>query len=321
MKKLPFILGAVVLVIAGLLVWFFLSTFTLVERPQSLPPSELARRDGRLALERIFQRQGVAVQRFDSHQNPDPASDLIVADNDWLARQTSAQLTAWRTWLEAGGRLVLFWSTAETSTFLPDLGLYPSLDTEGPTSPGSGYFDNPLPEGDTKALTISLDQRFRLELEAESLADEPRALTWIQHAPLDGEDEVSLQLVWLQLTVEKGWLAVTGRGWLLENEQLTQHDNEAFVQRLFAGAQRVALQKTDRLQGGAFIPEAWYGLILPLAVLAVLLVWRGLVRTAPPLPAPEPERRSLAERFAAEGRYLTRIKPPKPHPKENQNEH
>ena len=128
-----------------------------------------------------------------------------------------------------------------------------------------------------------------------------------QHDPaliLMSEGQREGQSRWLQFRHGSGWLAITGAAWFWENEELGKFDHAALISVVMAGnppVQSVSLLQDSRPAAPVVWPAAWWALIAPLLTFLVVLIWYQVPRLGPAIPAPAAQRRSLAERFAAEG--------------------
>jgi hypothetical protein len=279
MNRVVAVIAVLLLALATTLV--IVSSYDFVPTHEWKEGSAEAERDSWLAFSR---GQGLDTHRYDSVEDIDLSRPgLVIAD--WSDLQDD-EPQRWADWVESGGRLLLMFSPrdhwkgdwAEHSLF-QGMGEM-ATDNHGGTTAKMG------------SLVIDVDPYVRMSpvTGALSYADDSGVVFAVRSA---GE----------------GWVSSSGQLMALYNKGLSKPDNRLFAASLVRDLKGpVWLPEPE---SGPPVPEPGLGspvLALSLALFAGLLFWRASSRLGPVLQAERFERRGLADRLIAEGRFLRRYK-------------
>ncbi len=317
------------LAVAALLVAGFFACFERRPVEVAVPPSAEARRNPYLALSRLLERMGNRVECLDDPSRldalPEPPATVILPTPRWSI--SAARSDALLAWVKRGGNLVVvtytIWDDARRR---PDL-LLDRFDlrqhlrqepSEKPAAPGQPPpFDRPLLpptpaetllradgsettedgfawfDGRDEPLIVEFDDRFYWE-DARGLAE------WAVEGP-SGAHLVDLHR-------GEGTLVAVTDDLFMRNDWLAEADNAEFLVRMLrlhaAPDGRVWIYYGEEWPG--FLELLWqrgWPLLVGLAALLALWLWRAGARFGPlALPAPLARRRWL-EHLEAVGRF------------------
>ena len=285
------------LLLAGLVVAWFLLTFKQVERSVDSPPRGEASFNPLYALKQVLRADGQAVlsrQRLQFEQVPLGRRDTVVIHGD-PRTLTGADLDRLFAFAERGGHLVMQlppWSVSGNQNGAAILaGRLPILP--GLREPECLRLRWP---GDVTRSQFCASPRFALKGTPALLAE------W---APEDAAGHV-----FARFPVGEGSVDLLSDFDALTNAGLQEAQNAAFVRQLLApnwSAGKI------HLIYAADLPPLWRWLLehgwralLPALLCLLLWLWMRAQRFGPLLPAPQAPRRSLLEHLQASGEHLLR---------------
>ena len=283
--------------VAALGIWFGFSThWETVTIPT--PMKGEAVRNPYYALTQFATSLGLHTQEISSVRGLAPDAVLVLAEpGDAFTRPSADSL---ENWVEAGGRLVIEATSLES---------YPTLQTWSGVKPVHGPLARPGagPYANCPLMTVSADglltgQSFRV-CDAFPLLrfDADRAPAWFL------ADDRGMHVI--RTGMGLGDITVLGPRWILTNAALKRADHAEML------AAAAGLRHDDTLlifhpgQAEPLLTLLWRlaapGIVFLLCAL-LALAWRHGPRFGPPLPAPTPVRRSLAEQIRANARFAWR---------------
>jgi hypothetical protein len=254
-----------------------------------------------LALDRVLSGK-LEVRRYSSLDEIDfSGAGLVVAEGEKASAYDEASKAEGKSgglgsWVAGGGRLVIAWSGYyyESEVSLPS---FPEL------APKASEAEREVTSG--RARGSYLGKAVDIEAAGSIRFDRPEA----GEGYLGLSDDTAIRLV--LRSSGKGWALAGARPLFLENRRLADPGNRDFAGELLGqGMEGVvwlpapSRGETAAKAGGlaarkAFLPVAGTALLVCLA-----LLWLRAPRFGPTIPEPSADRRSILERFRAEGRFL-----------------
>jgi hypothetical protein len=305
-RYLKLALGAVA---AAILVWVARHTYwDTVDVPTPMKGEALS--NPYYSVEHFAGALGVHTRRISSLRGLEPGAVILVSRlQDDLLHQPLESLESW---VESGGRLIIPADMLWSSTALQK---WSGITIEKPKAPSP-----PAPRGgsrmdlDPDRGCVPMKVRLSGADAGESLrvCGVPSGLSLVaDRAPSWSlTDDVRGTQV-LRVSVGLGELTVIGPAWILSNQILPRGDNAAV---LFYSA---ALRHADTLlilspsRAEPLLALLWRlaaPAMLFLGAAMLLLILRNVPRFGPPLPAPQPIRRSLAEQIRAKAHFAWRTR-------------
>jgi len=298
----------VALCLAALGVWVAFNTYwDTVTVP--IPMRGEAARNRYYALEHFAASLGLHTQEISTLRGLAPDAVLVVDDlGNEIVREPVDTLESW---VDSGGRLIVWGRLLETH---PALQRWSGVQIEHrmipPPAAGALKRSAPAASGDgcvlmsARAEGAPTGQSFRVCGAGPTLSfagDRPPAWSL--------SDEQGVHAI--RLSVGLGEITVLGPRFLLSNSMLKRADHA----ELLAAAAGLRHEDTLLILRPAR-PEPLTALLWHLAAPAIVflcaamlaLIWRHAPRFGPPLPAPRPVRRSLAEQIRANARFAWRTR-------------
>jgi len=290
--KVRLLIIGCVLLIAGLLGWWFYSHFDYVYHDQKLAPRGQAVYDPLYAASRVLSAYGVATKLspYLDFQHLKPTGDDTIVYYGDIRTLTQAQV--WqldRFVIQQGGHLVLRLPGDKQLNSLP---LLESLHMHAAVRQTCGWYG-----------AEAGDKQDDVELCASDVID-GKAADFDYAAGHDG----SLQ--YAQRSLGKGWAAVLADMDFMTNHQLDAPVNQALMLRVLQpqpGHGRVLLIYSVESEGlpMLLLRDGW-PVLLPLALCLIALLWRMVPRFGPRLPTVAEPRRAMLEHVRAGGEFLWR---------------
>jgi hypothetical protein len=260
-------------------------------------------------MEHLTRALGVHTRRISSLRALEPNAVLLVSDlHDDLLHQPLESLEAW---VESGGRLIIrsdmLWSNAALQKWGGVRIVQPDPTSRAALRPVPGASLDP--DQDCSPMSIRVNGAQSGESLRVCGSESAFSLVADRTPPWSLSDARGARVV--RVSIGLGELTVFGPTWILSNSSLSRGENAAV---LFYST---GLRRGDTLlilspsRAEPLIGLLWRlaaPAILFLAAAMTLLVLRNLPRFGPPLPAPQPIRRSLAEQIRANARFAWRTR-------------
>lgn len=296
-------------VLIALVATFIITQYEQVTEAEPIPPAAEARRDRFLLAARLFERLGFETARIGTLDSADalPADALLLvpAQRGVISRTGIERLTGF---VESGGHLVI-----ESERHGLDDPLYDAFGIErdeydwGDGGPWDlGEYDATdkqaeypadwvgtiamRPGGDTVALRV--------------LMRGGEALTTTRKPLWKAGDRGGTRA--LAVAAGRGRVTAVNDIGFATNFDLARADNAEFLHALAraTGASRVLFYRGHTETLGQWLMRNAWSVLLALAGLVALWLWRVMPRFGPLLPDPEPVRRRLLDHLAASGRFF-----------------
>jgi hypothetical protein len=265
------------------------------------------------SVEHLAKSLGIQTRQIASLRALQPDTVVWVSNlhDDLLHRP----IESLQTWVEGGGRLIiggdLLWSKAS-------LQKWSGIKTVQPTA-GAAAAGAPAAAPDKQRLDPDRDcAPMAVQVNGAATGDSLRvcgrgsALTFAaDRAPAWSLSDARGGVQVLRVSIGLGELTVIGPYWIFGNRELPRADNAA-VLLYSAGLRRgdtlVILSPSRATPLIALLWRLAAPAMLFLAAAVALLIVRNLPRFGPPLPVPQPVRRSLAEQIRAHARFAWRTR-------------
>jgi hypothetical protein len=288
--------------IGGGIAWFFYN-FDKVETTRHVGYSAEARNDRWLAMARFLSRSGAEVQRLtmsELFERELPLDITLLSNGLHEVLSIERQERIWA-WLNDGGQMVAIVPRYELDEdeyiflggFYEDLGLYIEASLEGDDEPTVFSFDE-----DETDISVRFNTGERYQYLSMDGTFEPSG-------SLGSEGRFDL----IQYEIGDGRLTVLASGSMLTNHELEAEDHAWFVHQL-AGVQHGAkVWLAYHRQWPSLGQWLWrhaYWVIVLLALLLVLWLWRCNLRMGTLLQDDTQERRHLGEHLQASADFLWR---------------
>ena len=312
-------MNRLIIVIAGIftaiaLVWIGLTYFEAVPVDKDIPPSRQSLANPYLALERSL-GSGFNIKHHHGTGTIDwPNSAVLVVNAEDLPdfEVSAADLASW---ISQGGYLVIACTRPESDEDADD-------STNSVSLPDDPLFSDLSPE-----FTSEDSKKAPANQIVNTSANNDHAFT----PDISMDDQVSfpsLSDAWAGSTTSfqtggktygvlrhhgKGLIFVSGRLFALQNQGLKRPENRGFAAGIFGklspDGKTVWLPAATRPAGAPAIESLDASpVVLSAAFLCILLFWMAAPRRGPVIPDRVQHRKSLRERFRAEGRFLWRAK-------------
>jgi hypothetical protein len=298
-----------VAVLIALVATFIFTQYEQVTEAEPVPPAAEARRDRFLLAARLFERLGLATARIgtlDSAETlPADAMLLVPAQRGVISRTGIQRLTGF---VEAGGHLVI-----ESERYGLDDPLYAAFGIEsaeydwGDSGPwDTGEYDESDKQAEYPADWVGV-VAIRTDGDTPVLRVLMRggeALTATTKPLWKARDRGGTRA--LAVAVGRGRVTAVNDIGFATNFDLARADNATFLHALARAtdAKRVLFYRGHNETLGQWLLRNAWAVLLALAALIVLWLWRVMPRFGPLLPDPEPVRRRLLDHLAASGRFF-----------------
>ncbi len=315
MKQRNLIIGAVSIVLLGLIVAWFLTTFERVEREIDLPPRGEARYNPLLALKKTLQARDIdttARANLDLAAMTLAPKDLLLLDID-VRNLTAAQVSELLDWVENGGHLALrlpHGAEGRPGELLERLAVTVAEEFGCLTWSERGA----AREAPTNAFTAA-----RAAREARDSADkDDTAGLFCSQYRFKPEEEYESAFEWLWGNSGQGYLFgryLWGEGSVviaadfdfLHNDELRHGGNAALtwqlLGRVLGEGRAFLIYATDTPPWHVLlVKHAWY-VLLPLLLALFGWLWARSQRLGPVLPLASPHQRALFAHVQAAGEF------------------
>ncbi|MBI3448383.1 MAG: hypothetical protein HY049_05635 [Acidobacteria bacterium] len=278
---------------AALLGSFVASRLERVEVEMPIPPGEAAREDPLLAAKMFLSRSGFPATGA-TRVTPLPATRdaLIVTGGDM--EMTGEEVREIATWVASGGHAIVDARSPGVDPLLSAFSIRPSRGSE------------PLPTQEPgPAARVQLrnpDESLRVRTRGPRLLPERR--------PGAGAGDAREAGVLLRVPLGRGDLVAVADLAFIENDRIGDLDHARLLLRLARDAgspHRIVLVRTaTRATFASILWRRGGPILIAIAALGALSLWRLGARFGPIVPSPEPGSRSLMEHVDAVGRFLWR---------------
>lgn len=327
-RRIPFFIGAGLLLALGLLGIYLLGMLTPYQGTLDHGPSPEAQANPYLAAEQFLRKQGLQVQRADGLEAlkdlPSAGQTLLLLGD--RSRMTPKQAERLLAWAAKGGHLLFvaerLWDEDEGKSgdlLLDSLGIqqYQSDDLDDQDSAATAEQDR-------------ADDTYDAEAEAQSAADDDNAYPELTQLYLENEDapayfnfDTDFHLydaenrahAWansdaathlLQLYHGDGLISVVSDSWIWQNQSISEYDNAWLLWYMTQDSQVTLLYRADRDDLISLLLEHFPQALVALALLLAFGLWHLGMRQGPlQLPASR-HRRQLQEHLRGSADFLLR---------------
>lgn len=327
-RRIPFFIGAGLLLALGLLGIYLLGMLTPYQETLDHGPSPEAQANPYLAAEQFLRKQGLQVQRADGLEAlKDLPSDgqtlLLLGDRSRMTPKQAERLLAWTA---KGGHLLFvaerLWDEDEGKS--GDL-LLDSLGIQQYQSDDLGDQDSAATAEQSRA-----DDTYNAEAEAQSAADDDNAYPELTQLYLENEDapayfnfDTDFHLydaenrahAWansdaathlLQLYHGDGLISVVSDSWIWQNQSISEYDNAWLLWYMTQDSQVTLLYRADRDDLISLLLEHFPHALVAMVLLLAFGLWHLGMRQGPlQLPASR-HRRQLQEHLRGSADFLLR---------------
>lgn len=290
MSRWALVFTAIGVLLAVLLVAFFLTTYHRVEEEIELGYQGAARSNPLLAAERLFTRLGVPARTLAAGPATLPPTDhalLLASPVRTLPAERFAEILDW---VRQGGRLLV---APDAAPSLDPILRHWSVEVSAPEAQGSEVFEAPLREGTKATVEILHKRRLVATRKGQAEVPSPSGLAFVRYA--EGAGSVTF-------LADAGFLA---------NGNIGKHDHAAFAWALVragGGAPAglwIAVRDEVPTLAQLLARHAWMALA-SCGLLIAAWLWSTGARFGPLVPDPPRGRRSLLEHVEASGDFLWR---------------
>jgi hypothetical protein len=307
--KQRFWVAFAIAVLIALLATFVITQYEEVSESEAVPPSAEARRDRFLLATRLFERLDIATDRVGTLDSAEalPADAMLVvpAQRGVISRTGIERLMRF---VEDGGHLVV-----ESERHGLDDPVYDAFgiarveydwDDDGPWD--MGEYDAADKQAEYPADWVGV-VAIRVDSGAPALRVLMRggeALTATTKPLWKASDRGGVRA--LAVVVGRGRVTAVNDIGFATNFDLARADNAEFLSTLArsGGSTRVLFYRGHTETLGQWLVRNAWAVLLALAALIVLWLWRVMPRFGPLLPDPEPVRRRLLDHLSASGRFF-----------------
>ncbi|MDD2162626.1 DUF4350 domain-containing protein [Pseudomonas sp. MIL19] len=327
-RRIPFFIGAGLLLALGLLGIYLLGMLTPYQETLDHGPSPEAQANPYLAAEQFLRKQGLQVQRADGLEAlkdlPSAGQTLLLLGD--RSRMTPKQAERLLAWAAKGGHLLFvaerLWDEDEGKS--GDL-LLDSLGIQQYQSDGLDDQDSAATAEQGRA-----EDTYDAEAKAQSAADDDNAYPELTQLYLENEDapayfnfDTDFHLydaenrahAWansdaathlLQLYHGDGLISVVSDSWIWQNQSIGEYDNAWLLWYMTQDSQVTLLYRADRDDLISLLLEHFPHALVALALLLAFGLWHLGMRQGPlQLPASR-HRRQLQEHLRGSADFLLR---------------
>ncbi len=284
-----------IVLLAAVLVQVFEIREVEVERSQG----RAAAKDPWLALDRILSPDR-AVERYSSIEDIRLDSAALAAvDGDELALLDAegGGASGLARWVEGGGRLIVSWEESwDEEEGYEEIESFPGIQPTGRAE--YGYGDTKA-RGKYRSIEVAIPFYGRSRFGPGDAAD---GYLGFSHGDAD-------RIVLVESG--SGWILAGASPLFLENKRLADNEGMAFAEQLLAGLgpgdawlPEPSIDEAPSGKGGHKSTKAFIPVAIAAAILCLVLLWKEAPRFGPFVAEEAPDRRGMAERFRAEGRFL-----------------